>query len=130
MYIDTHCHLSSQDYSDIPAVIEDNKKAGVDKMILSGCTRESILESLELVEQYPDLYVTIGYHPSEADITTEDDLLLLEKQLQNPKVVGIGEIGLDYHYGKENIMLQKNLFYQQMKLASRYHMQRRIPFLF
>ena len=122
MYIDTHCHLSSQDYSDIPAVIEDNKKAGVDKMILSGCTRESILESLELVEQYPDLYVTIGYHPSEADITTEDDLLLLEKQLQNPKVVGIGEIGLDYHYGKENIMLQKNLFYQQMKLASRYHM--------
>lgn len=122
MYIDTHCHLSSQDYSDILAVIEDNKKAGVDKMILSGCTRESILESLELVEQYPDLYVTIGYHPSEADITTEDDLLLLEKQLQNPKVVGIGEIGLDYHYGKENIMLQKNLFYQQMKLASRYHM--------
>lgn len=122
MYIDTHCHLSSQDYSDIPAVIEDNKKAGVDKMILSGCTRESILESLELVEQYPDLYVTIGYHPSEADITTEDDLLLLEKQLQNPKVVGIGEIGLDYHYGKENIMLQKKLFYQQMKLASRYHM--------
>ena len=122
MYIDTHCHLSLEDYDDIDAVIEENRKAGIDKIIISGCTKESIVESLEYAKKYPDVYLTIGYHPSEADIITDDDLSLLEEQLKNSKVVGIGEIGLDYHYGKENIDKQKTLFRKQLELARIHHL--------
>lgn len=48
MFIDTHCHLSCEDYDDIDLIIEENKKAGIEKIIISGCTKESILESIEL----------------------------------------------------------------------------------
>ena len=120
MYIDTHCHLSSEDYDDISEVILENRKNGIDKIIISGCTRDSIKESLDIAKEYDDVYVTIGYHPSEASSTTEEDLLLLEKQIQERHVVGIGEIGLDYHYGKEDILLQQQLFRNQLEIAKKY----------
>ena len=122
MFIDTHCHLSLEDYDDIDTVINDNRAAGIDKMIISGCTRESIKESLGYSEKYDDVFVTIGYHPSEVDTITEEDLSLLEQQLQHGKVVGIGEIGLDYHYGKEDIEEQKELFRKQMRIAQKHHL--------
>ena len=119
MYIDTHCHLSIEDYDDIDLVVKENKEAGIDKIIISGCTRDTIVESLELINKYDDVYATIGYHPSEVSITTDADLKLLEEQIKNKKVVGIGEIGLDYHYGKEDIEEQKILFRKQMDIAKR-----------
>lgn len=122
MYIDTHCHLSREDYDDIDLIIHENRINGIDKIIISGCTRDTIIESLDIVNYYSDVYVTIGYHPSEAAITTEEDLLILEKQIKNKKVVGIGEIGLDYHYGKEDILLQQSLFRKQLGLANKYHL--------
>ena len=122
MFIDTHCHLSKEDYDDIDTIITDNRKAGIDKIIISGCTRETILESLDLASKYPDVYVTIGYHPSEVGTTTFDDIHLLEEQIKNEKVVGIGEIGLDYHYGKEDIEQQKLLFRRQLAMADRHQL--------
>ena len=120
MYIDTHCHLSLEDYDDIDLVVKENREAGIDKIIISGYSRDTIKESLEIIDKYSDVYATIGYHPSEADITTDEDISLLEKQIQNKKVVGIGEIGLDYHYGSDNKDKQINLFRKQMELASKY----------
>ncbi len=117
MFIDTHCHLSKEDYEDIDKIIEDNRNNYVDKIIVSGCTRDSIVEALDLLNKYDDVYVTIGYHPSEALITTDEDLKLLKKQLKNNRVVGVGEIGLDYHYGKEDIEQQKTLFRKQLEIA-------------
>ena len=122
MFIDTHCHLSKEDYDDIDQVIKDNRNAGISKIIISGCTKDTIIESLELSEKYDDVYVTIGFHPSEAKITNELDLEFLDKALDNPKVVGVGEIGLDYHYGKEDINLQKELFDKQLKLAEKHNL--------
>ena len=122
MFIDTHCHLSKDDYDDIYSVIDDNRNNGIDKIIISGCTRDSILESLDIADNYDDVYVTIGYHPSEALITTDLDLNELENQIHHKKVVGIGEIGLDYHYGKEDILLQQNLFRKQLEIAKKYHL--------
>lgn len=121
MFIDTHCHLSNEDYDDIDLVIRENREALIDKIIISGCTKESIIESIELSKKYPDVYITIGFHPSEASITSLNDLKFLEEMISyNDKVVGIGEIGLDYHYGKDDIDLQKKLFRVQMKLAEKY----------
>lgn len=124
MFIDTHCHLSVEDYDDIDLVLSENRKNGISKVIISGCDRKSIKESLEFSKKYDDIYLTLGYHPSEASITTDNDLDELEKLISsnNRKIVGIGEIGLDYHYGKEDIDLQKNLFRRQMKLASKYNL--------
>ena len=117
MYIDTHCHLSAEDYDDIDFVIEENRRAGIGKMIISGCSKDSIVESLNLSDKYEDLYVTIGYHPSEVSYVDDDLLDLLKVQLEHEKVVGLGEIGLDYYYGKDNKAQQIELFEKQLKIA-------------
>lgn len=120
MFIDTHCHLSTEDYENIDQVIFDNRLAGVSPIIISGCTKESIKESLEYGKTYSDVFVTIGYHPSEVETVTDWDLKHLEQLLQLDKVVGIGEIGLDYHYGKDNRLKQISLFEKQLVLAEKY----------
>ena len=117
MFIDTHCHLSYDDYEDIDLIIKENKDAGVSKIIISGCSKDWIDESLELAEKYEDVFVTIGYHPSEVEYVTDELLELLEKQLKHDKVVGLGEIGLDYYYGRENKEKQLILFEKQLKIA-------------
>ena len=117
MFIDTHCHLSIEDYEDIDQVILENKKAGIDKIIVSACTKESILESLEYAKKYDMVYLTIGYHPSEVNNINKDDINVLKKQLLEEKVVGVGEIGLDYHYGDDDKESQKNLFREQLSIA-------------
>lgn len=122
MFIDTHCHLSKEDYENIDLVLSENRENGIEKIIISGCDRASIDESIEFSLKYHDVYLTLGYHPSEASITTASDLEKLEDLISSDslKIVGIGEIGLDYHYGKEDAVLQRELFRKQMKLASRY----------
>lgn len=117
MFIDTHCHLSREDYDDIDLVIKENREAGVNKIIISGCSKDWIDESLELSKQYEDVFVTLGYHPSEVEMV--DDLLLddLRNKLKSNNVVGLGEIGLDYYYGKDNKNQQLELFEKQLKIA-------------
>lgn len=122
MYIDTHCHLSMEDYDDIDKVIEENKNALVEKIVVSGCSRESIEEVMDLKDKYDMVYVTIGYHPEYADTVTESDLDYLKSLLGEKKVVGIGEIGLDYHYTKENKDKQIWLFEEQLKIASAFNL--------
>lgn len=118
MFIDTHCHMSSEYYDDINLVYKENKKAGIDKMIISLCTREEIKNSFRYINEYEDIYATIGYHPEEANYITSTDLDYMKELIQkHRKVVGIGEIGLDYHYGKDNINLQKDLFEKQLSMA-------------
>ena len=122
MYIDTHCHLSREDYDDIDKVIEENKNANIDKIVVSGCSRESIEEVMDLKDKYDMVYVTIGYHPEYADTVTESDLDYLKSLLGEKKVVGIGEIGLDYHYTKENKDKQIWLFEEQLKIADAFNL--------
>ena len=122
MYIDTHCHLSREDYDDIDKVIEENKNANIDKIVVSGCSRESIEEVMDLKDRYDMVYVTIGYHPEYSDTVTESDLDYLKSLLGEKKVVGIGEIGLDYHYTKDNKDKQIWLFEEQLKIAEEFNL--------
>ena len=122
MYIDTHCHLSREDYDDIDKVIEENKEAGVDKIVVSGCSRESIEEVISLKDKYDMVYVTIGYHPDNADTATKEDLDYLKSLLSEKKIIGIGEIGLDYYYTKENRDKQIWLFESQLKIAESFNL--------
>ena len=117
MFIDTHCHLSREDYDDIDLVIKENREAGVNKIIISGCSKDWIDESLEISNKYKDVFVTLGYHPSEVGYVDSHLLELLREKLKGEKVVGLGEIGLDYYYGKENIKQQIDLFEKQLSIA-------------
>ena len=118
MFIDTHCHISYEYYDDIDKIIIDNKDANVLKMIVSGCDTKSIHEVISLIDNYESLYATIGYHPSEVEKVTDDDLKCLKDYFfSNKKIIGIGEIGLDYYYGKNDKEKQIILFEKQLKIA-------------
>lgn len=123
MFIDTHCHLSEDDYEDIDLVIKENRKAEVKKIIISGCDKKGIIEALNIAKRYDDVYVTIGYHPSEVLEVTDIDLEDLKVKLDNAKVVGLGEIGLDYYYGKETKNHQIALFEKQLAMAEKLNMK-------
>lgn len=120
MYIDTHCHLSKKYYNDINKIIEDNKIALIDKIIISGCEKDELKETLQLIHDYNIVYATIGYHPDQANIITEEDIKNLENLIKNSKkVVGVGEIGLDYHYENINKDNQRKIFEMQLQIAEK-----------
>lgn len=123
MYIDSHLHLSNEDY-DIDEVIKNAKENDVNYLITGGTNKENNLCDIELSKKYKEIYITLGYHPEYADETTEEDLELLEKQIveNKKKVVGIGEIGLDYHYTKENKDRQIWLLKRQIEIANKYNL--------
>ena len=121
MLIDTHCHISKDDYDDIDKIIEDDFKE-VDKIIISGCSKKDIIESLNIAEKNENIFVTFGYHPDQVEVVSEEDLLFLEEKCSNNKVVGIGEIGLDYHYVDDNHDEQIALFEKQLGLAEKLNM--------
>ena len=119
MFIDTHCHLSSSDYDDIDLVINENRKAGMEKIIVSACDKKDFEEAFLLSEKYKDVFLTIGYHPEYVDDIVPADIVELDVLLKKEKVVGVGEIGLDYHYTKDNREAQIALFEQQLALAEK-----------
>ena len=122
MLVDTHCHLVNEDY-DIDQVIKNAINNDVKYLVVGGSSREDNRLNLELLDKYSNLFVSIGYHPDIASIVTEEDYSYLEECLMkdNGRIVAIGEIGLDYHYGKENIEDQKELFRRQLDLAKKYN---------
>lgn len=118
MLIDTHCHIDKESYDD-PNIVIKNMQDNI--LVASAASPESIDEIVNLVNKYKNVYGTIGIHPEFAGTYTENDLKKIEENIQNPKIIGIGEIGLDYHYGKENIESQKKLFIKQINLANKYN---------
>lgn len=118
MMIDTHCHLSRYDYSNLEEIINHMDE---NVMICSGADTKYNKEVIDLISKYDNIYGTIGLHPDEAETFTKEDLDLVEKNLSNSKIVGLGEIGLDYRFGKENELKQKDLFLYQLNLARKYN---------
>ena len=116
MMIDTHCHLDIDDYENVEEVI---KHMDGNIMIASGCNLETSKRVMELVNKYDNIYGTIGIHPSEVQDMNEDVLNYIFENAKNSKIVGIGEIGLDYHYGKEDRDLQIEYFLKQIELANK-----------
>ncbi len=117
MFVDTHCHLSIKDYDDIDLVIKNNIDSGVSKIIVSACEIGDFKEAVSLLNKYDSVYLTLGFHPSEVSKVNDCDLEELKKLLKLYRVVGVGEIGLDYHYGKDDYLEQIDLFEKQLKIA-------------
>ena len=118
MLIDTHLHLSSSDYDNIEEVILRAKKNNVNYLIVSCCNMNDIREGIVILDKYDNIFLSIGLHPSEADSYSAEDIQYIGDVFSNnDKIVAIGEIGLDYYYGKDNKELQKELFIKQLNLA-------------
>lgn len=117
--IDIHAHYDDEAFdTDRDSLIKSLFEShGVNKIINAGCNIETSEFSIKLAEQYENVYAVVGFHPNEAKNFKDGDLNVIKDMLKHPKVVGIGEIGLDYHYGTEYAQEQKELFRKQLDLA-------------
>ena len=119
MLIDTHAHISYKDYSDrIDEVIQAAADNGVEKIISIGVDLSSSEECMKLAEKYPSVYATCGIHPHEADKPPNGYLYELEALTQHPKMVAVGEIGLDYHYDFSDRKIQRRVYHEQLEMAN------------
>lgn len=120
MLFDTHVHLNARDFlEDRDETIKRAREAGVEYMTVVGFDRETITLAMEIAEQDEKIYAAVGWHPVDAIDMTEDDLKWIEELSQHPKVVAIGEMGLDYHWDKSPHDIQKEVFRKQIRLAKR-----------
>lgn len=120
--IDTHCHLFIEEYETpehLDKIIQ-NMESNI--MITSATNLLNIKETLDVVKKYDTVYGVIGLHPEEVTEDYQDTLDFIEEHLKDEKIVGIGEIGLDYHYTKENRDLQIEIFRNQLRLAKKYQL--------
>ena len=120
--VDVHCHLNFHAFEkDVDQVIKSAFEAGVTKIINGGTKIDSSEKAIELAQKYENLYAIVGVHPHHADKLESDWLKKLEQLARMPKIVGIGEIGMDYFSYKSNDIvdpkLQKEVFIKQIELA-------------
>lgn len=120
MFIDTHCHLFSSYYSDIDKVIKRAKFNLVTYYINNGSDYESNKEVLKLIDKYDSMYGALGIHPEEVEKYSLIDIEFIRSNLNHKKIVAIGEIGLDYHYTKDNKEKQIELLRDQLKIAEEF----------
>ncbi len=120
MYFDTHIHLNSEKYEDdFDEVFEKMLKSNVKYFVCPGYDLKSSEKAVELAEKHSEVFALVGIHPSEASKYDEKELEEIEELAKHKKVVGIGEIGLDYYWTKENKEEQKELLIKQIKLANK-----------
>jgi TatD DNase family protein len=129
VFYDTHAHVGFPDFSaDLPAVVERAAAAGIEKIIVIGTDQESSARAVSLAEQFPQVYAAVGWHPTHVGDAPPDVRPGLRALANHPKVVAIGETGLDYHRRgrateteeqfaryKER---QAEIFHQQLDLAA------------
>jgi TatD DNase family protein len=123
-FYDTHGHLGFAAFTaDLPQVIERAHEAGIAKIISIGTDLESSARAIQIAEQNPHVYAAIGWHPTHVLDAPEDVRPALRELARHPKVVAIGETGLDYHRPPEPDFAryktrQAEIFRQQMELAA------------
>lgn len=119
--IDSHCHLDSKEFdADRDDVIQRALDAGVEQMIAIGTGNgpPDLEAGIRLAEKYPAFYATVGIHPHDAAKADPSDFKNLAALLAHPKVVAVGEIGLDYHYDFSPRETQHAVFIEQMSIAA------------
>lgn len=126
MFIDTHCHLTSEYAApdELAAIIARARDSGVSAMICAGADPADFDQIIKIVNEYENVFCTLGVHPEYATGTcVSKGVTVLESMpLSHPKVIGIGEIGLDYHYSPDNKKQQIELFEKQLEIAKKYNM--------
>jgi TatD DNase family protein len=120
MLFDTHAHLNAEQYNeDLEEVIARAQDEGVATMVVVGFDRPTIQRAIKLADQYDFIYASVGWHPVDAIDMTEEDLRWIEKLASHPKVVALGEMGLDYYWDKSPKDIQQEVFRKQIRLAKK-----------
>lgn len=120
MLFDTHAHLNAEQYNDdLEEVIERAKHEGVQELVVVGFDRPTIKKAIELAEAYEFIYASVGWHPVDAIDMTDEDLQWIEELASHPKVVALGEMGLDYYWDKSPKDVQREVFRKQIRLAKK-----------
>lgn len=120
MLFDTHVHLNADQFEeDVEVVIKRAQEAGVSRMVVVGFDRPTITRAMELIEKHKELYAAVGWHPVDAIDMKDKDLEWIEELAAHPKVVALGEMGLDYHWDKSPKDVQKDVFRRQIRLAKK-----------
>ncbi len=123
MFIDSHAHIQIDQFnSDRDAVLQRSLDAGVSHILIIGFDLETSQEAVKLAEKYDNLYATVGMHPHSATDLTSAILSTFRDQLVHPKVIALGEIGLDYYRNLSPHNIQKDAFEKQLDLAEEMEM--------
>ena len=116
---DTHCHLDFEWFDkDRDQVIERARQAGITRILNPGIDLATSQAALKLAERFDEVYVAVGIHPNSANTFNQDSLPQLRELVTHPKVVAIGEIGLDYYRDRAPRDLQQRIFQLQLELAA------------
>lgn len=115
---DSHCHLENGRFEeDLPEVLARMKDAGVNRCILAGSDMETSEQIVALTKEHAHVYGVVGIHPHDAKTWTDDCADRLAQWVKEERIVGIGEIGLDYYYDHSPRGVQKEVFVKQLLLA-------------
>lgn len=118
MLFDSHAHIDNQRFdSDRDEVLARARENGVTGIINAGACMPSSAASIELAEKYPEVYAAVGVHPHDAEGVKDEDYEQLADWSRHPRVVAIGEIGLDYYYDYSPRAIQKEVFIRQIDVA-------------
>ncbi len=117
---DSHCHLESENFqNDLPQVMQRMAQAGVRRCVLAGSDLETSRHIVALARKHEGMYGAVGVHPHEARTWTDETEAELERMLVQPRVVAVGEIGLDYFYDLSPREKQREVLIRQLDLARR-----------
>lgn len=118
--IDTHSHIDMPDFEDLNLIISNAKENGVEKIILPSTDRSSFEKVIEIADKFEEVYCALGIHPTEFKEISDEDFEKIIELSNHPKVVAIGECGLDYYWDKtpERAAAQKEVFLKQIKIAN------------
>ena len=118
MYFDTHAHYDNPRFDpDRRQLLESLPKHGISLVLNPGYDLQSSRTAVGLAEDYSFIYASVGFHPHDSSAMQEGDLERLRMLTERPKVVAVGEIGLDYHYDHSPRPVQRERFREQMELA-------------
>ena len=119
MIFDTHAHYDDEAFdADRESLLAGMAKQGVGYIVNVAAGIESARATLALTENYPFIYGAVGVHPQETENLREEDMQWLKEKAKQPKVVAIGEIGLDYYWPEPDKAIQKKWFIRQLSLAT------------
>ena len=112
--VDSHCHLNDPQF-------DGDREAAIERAVAAGVEHMMVIDAPEFAERSPAMYATIGVHPHEAAKATEETFARIRDLAPHPKILAVGEIGLDYHYDFSPRDVQHRVFLRQLELAAELH---------
>ena len=118
--IDSHLHLDDAKLADnVDEIVSDFAKNGIEFVINNSCDLTTMINGVSLANRYHEVFATVGMHPHESKYFNQEFVATMKRLAANPKVVAVGEIGLDYFYDLSDRQTQRDVFAQQIEIADK-----------